>query len=283
MKELAAQTRQPAARRLAPLPATFARTRESLRALACYVLAPARLAAAGRIELTSTGDGFGTPPLPGGGRLVVRGATLAMEPGPPAVPITTVRAAAGHTGVELSPDPGVGRDLPPFTPDAELLVDEASSAALGAWYALAQEVLDGLRAEDTRLAEPHLWPEHFDLAVATDTGTVGGANLGFSPGDRHSPDPYVYAAPFDTEGLEGDYWNAPFGATLGYEGLLAATDPAAAATGFLREGLARLGRAPGTAHAVSSGTDGFGRVHAAPRLNRRDGLEGPAGHGRGAP
>ena len=128
---------------LEPLPPRFGLTRAGLRALACYVVAPARKAATGRIGLRPTGDGFGTPPFDDGTRIVVRGDELVREPGAGAR-ITTLRAAAEFLVVELSPDPGVGHDLPPFEPDAQLDVDATASLALGAWYAFGQQMLDGL-------------------------------------------------------------------------------------------------------------------------------------------
>src|SRR5207342_1209321 len=72
---------------LDPLPATFGETREGLRTLACYVIAPERKARTGRIGLRPTGDGFGTPPFEDGSRVLVRGDRLARQPGD-TVPIT---------------------------------------------------------------------------------------------------------------------------------------------------------------------------------------------------
>jgi hypothetical protein len=47
----------------------------------------------------------------------------------------------------------------------------------------------------------------------------------------------VYVGPHDTSGLEGSYWNAPFGATLTHAELRAAGDPDRTAGRFLDEGL----------------------------------------------
>src|SRR5687767_199093 len=135
-----------------PLPRLFASTRESLRALACYAIAPARKARTGRIGLVPTGDGFATPPFDDGTQVAVRGAQLVWSPAEGGVSITTLRAAAECLGVELSPDPGVGHDLPPFDPDAPLDVDAESSFSLGRWYAYGQSVLDRFDAGAT------LWP-----------------------------------------------------------------------------------------------------------------------------
>ena len=51
--------------------------------------------------------------------MVVRGDRLARVPGD-AVTITTLRDAAGFLGLTLTDDPGVGHDLPPYAPDADL-------------------------------------------------------------------------------------------------------------------------------------------------------------------
>ena len=199
---------------LPALPASFAETRESLRTLACYVISPARKARTGRIGLRSTGSGFGTPPFDDGSRLLVAGDQLVLEPDE-AITITTLPAAAEFARIELSPDPGVGHDLPPYKPEDPLHVDATASLALGGWYAFAQRVIDTLPGGWT-ISEAQLWPEHFDLAVTVELEDGARVNVGFSPGDSFSAEPYVYVGPHDTAGLEGDYWNAPFGAYFPY-------------------------------------------------------------------
>lgn len=237
-------TEAPAGRPLAPLPPSFGPTREALRALACYVISPFRKARTGRIGLRPTGDGFGTPTVEDPPHLCVQGSRLVLDSGQ-AHPITTLRAAAAAVGVELSPDPGVGSDLPPFEPDAELGVDAGASYHLGAWYRFGQEVLDGLEpGSGGSVTEAQLWPEHFDLAVIVTRPGGGKANVGFSPGDGFHADPYVYVGPHDTAGLAGPYWNAPFGAYLGYGELSAASDPHATAAAFVAEGLGLVGAGP---------------------------------------
>lgn len=222
---------------LPALPALFVPTREALRTLACYVISPARKARTGRIGLRPTGDGFGTPPFDDGSRLAVRGDRLVREPGD-SIPITTLPAAAAFVGVELSADPGVGHDLPPFEPEDPLDVDRDASLALGAWYAFAQRVLDQLgdRWTGGTISEAQLWPEHFDLAVIV--ALPGGAevNVGFSPGDSFSAEPYAYVGPHETAGLSGGYWNAPFGAYLPY----ARIDSEESALSFVLDGFGAL-------------------------------------------
>jgi hypothetical protein len=184
--------------------------------LACYVVAPARKARTGRIGLrVADGDGFGTPPLgdPDGTRIVVRGDRVVREPSGASVGITTLRAAAAFVGVELTADPGVGRDLPPFEPDAPLEVDAGSSFELGRWYAFGSRALDALAAGGvTVVGEQQLWPEHFDLAMTVHDARGAPVNVGFSPGDGFCDEPYVYVGPHDTTHLTGPLWNAPFGA-----------------------------------------------------------------------
>jgi hypothetical protein len=220
-------------------PPNLVATREGLRALACYAIAPARKARTGRIGLRPVDGGIGTPPFEDGTRIAVRGDRLVTADDD--VRITTVRAAAELLGVGLSPDPGVGHDLPPYAPDTDLDVDADTSQWLGAWYQFAAAALERLsagRAEGT-VSEAQLWPEHFDLAVVVE---IGGdrVNVGFSAGDRAHAQPYVYVGPHDLSGLDGDYWNAPFGATRTHADLRAAPDAAELTERFIAEGLHRV-------------------------------------------
>jgi hypothetical protein len=220
------------------LPATFAATRESLRALACYVVAPARKADSGRIGLRALEDGFGTPPLGDGSQVVVRGVLIGRRPGA-MIPLTSLRAAAQHIGIDLTPHPGVGSDIPPFDPDADLAVEEQASLALGTWYRFAQNALDSLTA-DVSATQSQLWPEHFDLATTVTLGGDRRVNVGFSPGDGFEPGPYVYVGPHDTSDLHDPFWNAPFGAVLRYADLLDVLDPINRSLGFIRTALGLL-------------------------------------------
>jgi hypothetical protein len=168
---------------------------------------------------------------------------LARDPGE-AVPITTLREAAAFLGITLTDDPGVGRDLPPYAPDADLRVDAAASEALGAWYAFGhgalQRLADAAMAGDEAVSvtEAQLWPEHFDLAVTAEVPDGRRVNVGFSPGDTFSAEPYLYVGPHDAGSLADPFWNAPFGAYVTYEELRGRPDPAATADGFINRGLA---------------------------------------------
>lgn len=223
---------------LPPLPDRFAETTEALRQVACYVVAPARKAQVQRIGLVPVAGGFGTPPLDGGAALVVHGDRIGWWPGEDA-PITTLRDVAAFAGVELSAEPGVGEDLPPFRPDDPLDIDAVASAALGAWYALGAGVLATLTRElsNGTIGAPQLWPEHFDLAAVCELDGGVAVNLGFSPGDSFHAEPYVYVGPHDMSTLTGGFWNAPFGAVLGYGAVASGADPALTALEFLRAGI----------------------------------------------
>ena len=64
-----------------------------------------------------------------------------------------------------------------------------------------------------------------------------GLNVGFSPGDTFSDEPYAYVGPHDMAGRDDPFWNAPFGAVRTASEL--AGDPAAA-DAFIAAGVSRL-------------------------------------------
>ncbi|HKY76833.1 MAG TPA: hypothetical protein VJS45_11875 [Acidimicrobiia bacterium] len=237
--------------RLQPLPDDYVETREALRRLAVYVLSPARKAVTGRIGLRATAGGFGTPPFGDDDEhLRVERCDLFRHKGSgtESTPITSLSAAADFAGVALSDDPGVGHDIPELgDPDAELPVASDASHALGEFYRFSDSILEEFRGElhssGHECSTVQLWPEHFDLGC-----NIEGVNFGCSPGDGYSPEPYVYVGPWNSEGLEGDFWNAPFGATLSYKELLDSEDQRGAALEFLRRGaglaLQRAGEEP---------------------------------------
>jgi hypothetical protein len=236
--------------RLKPLPDGYVETREALRRLAVYVLSPARKAVTGRIGLQPTDGGFGTPLFGEGEQLRVKRGELIRHKGASAqsAPITSLSEAATFAGLTLSDDPGVGHDIPDLgDPDAPLPVSPPAALALGEFYRFAGSLLEDLRAELNAAGQEcstvQLWPEHFDLGCG-----VEGINFGCSPGDGYSPEPYVYVGPWNSEGLEGSFWNAPFGATLSYKELLDSEDQHGTALAFLRRGaglaLQRAGEEP---------------------------------------
>ena len=149
---------------------------------------------------------------------------------------TTLAAAARTVGVELSDAPGVGERR---TPDGRSRRSfgraREASLALGAVCGFVASVLEefrwNLRRAGDKPERVQLWPEHFDMAMHD-----GWANYGMSPGDAHTPEPYLYVGPRDDTELDDPFWNAPFGAVLRYDALLAAPDQRAAALDFLHRG-----------------------------------------------
>jgi hypothetical protein len=63
-------------------------------------------------------------------------------------------------------------------------------------------------------------------------------NLGASPGDRFSSEPYLYVGPQGAD-RSGDpaFWNAPFGAVLRWGDLAGEPNKVDAGVAFLRTGL----------------------------------------------
>lgn len=101
----------------------------------------------------------------------------------------------------------------------------------------------GRRPAALDASRTQLWPEHFDVGttVTIGAGDADRVNLGASPGDGFHPDPYLYVGPWGSDRPgPGDYWNAPFGAVLGYADLAASDDPVAAGVAFLTAGLSHL-------------------------------------------
>ena len=124
-----------------------------------------------------------------------------------------------------------------------LVLDEASSEALGDWYGFCASVLEQIRDEAPGASRVQLWPEHFDMAVDLGDAETGAANYGGSPGDATHREPYLYVGPWVAQA--GEFWNEPFGASLAYGDILAAGDGAAqraVALDFLRRGRGLLGR-----------------------------------------
>ncbi|HEY0390016.1 MAG TPA: hypothetical protein VGC71_16365 [Gaiellales bacterium] len=227
----------------APLSPAFATTRDALHRLAVYVVSPAqRLATGNEIVLQATPGGFGTTLLRNGG-IRVDGTALVDERGGRArrTSITSLRAMAAFVGIE----PDVAQqelfDVPPHGDlDEPLRVDPDAAAELAAWYAYTTELLEGLRreAQPADDASPvRLWPEHFDAAVDLgDQGAGHRGTYGGSPGDRHHPQPYLYASPW--AGRIDPFFDDPSfkGAALTYDRIIGGADGAA----FLLEARSRI-------------------------------------------
>lgn len=234
------------------LPATYVADRLEAQRLAVHVLARARQQAAGRIGLVATPGGVGTPAF-GPGATVVRltGSALVVEQGGDVTTTllagATLRTLAAAAGADLEVELSVGHDTPPLgDADAPIDVAPGSIAAIGRWLALGTAALDEAVAHLGPTASPariQVWPEHFDVAtnVGVGPGPDDRLNLGASPGDGFHAEPYLYVGPWgaDRPG-DPDYWNAPFGAVLGWADVAGADDPLAAAAAFFRAGSDRF-------------------------------------------
>jgi len=199
-------------KRLEPLPASFAETRETLHKVAEAVVAPARKPE-NEISLRFTRGGFGTPFFEQDG--------LDCQ----------VRVADG----ELVRERGTEETTEPLPPE----VDPVAARALGDLYGFGCSVLEQLRADEPD-GDPSLvriWPEHFDIAIELGSESADHrADFGASPGDENHSEPYLYVSPWKGD-VSGELWNATAftGAELGYSELLAAEDQRRAALDFMRE------------------------------------------------
>jgi len=229
---------------LAPLPQSFAETRDALHRLAVYVMSPAQRLVNGEIIMRATPGGFSTFPFDG--RVIgVDGAELAVDGA--RHPIGSLSAAARIAGIE----PDVGQeaqfDVPPHGDlDAPLAVDAEAARALGEWFAFATAVLEALRSDAAAEDDPsivRIWPEHFDAAIDMGDEAAGRrATYGASPGDGHHAEPYLYASPW--AGRIDPFFDDPGfrGAARTYPQLIASCDPEADGIAFLREASALVRR-----------------------------------------
>ncbi|MGD9989956.1 hypothetical protein [Pseudonocardia sp.] len=171
-------------------------TRRSLHGVAELLLAGPQYRSSGTIRLQVTAGGFGQV----AGPLRVQGAALVWEGDQ--VPLGgTIRDLAMWAGVEAGGPDGLYSDGAGVDLDEALSVDPAEADVIHGWFALGDAALRTLDGD----ADPVLWPEHFDLAVAVDR-----VNYGVSPGDASLAEPYAYVGPWEVP--DGDFWNAPFGA-----------------------------------------------------------------------
>jgi len=236
-----------------PLPPDLVATRTVLHRIAAHVLGRRRHDVTGRFGLRTSPGGFATPAFGDGAEVVrVAGASVVRESAAGAAYVTiagsTLRALATFAGTDVTAAFSVGADTPPLGDvDEPLAHDPASAHVISAWYAHGWRALDGVLASLPPAAAPavvQLWPEHFD--AGTNVAVAGGqrCNLGVSPGDGFSAEPYAYVGPWG-EDRPGDagYWDAPFGAVLRWTEVDGSGDPVGVMSGFMHEGLRRLGPA----------------------------------------
>jgi hypothetical protein len=223
----------------------------ALQRVAAHVIARARVEDTGRFSLRVTPGGFGTPEFGDGPRRVrVAGNVLIVEDdraGAAAARSAPLQGAtladlAAFAGVDLTRPLDVGHDTPPLgDPTAVIDLDDDAGDETRRAFALGAAALDLVVAALPAGATPtlaRLWPEHFDVALDAEARAGVRVNLGVSPGDGWSSEPYAYVGPW-TPDRPGDdaFWNAPFGATrtlgeLGHD--------ASVVAGFLLDGVDRL-------------------------------------------
>ena len=236
------------------VPESYQQTRENLQIVATHIVARARQQAVDRFGLRVTPGGFGTPEFGDDlARVRVSGSHLVVESGGSdgtrsashTIDGSSLRQLAEHAGIDIEADLSVGHDTPALGDiDAPLAVDEGAARLLAGWYAKAVAGLDLVLAgapsgHAASLAQ--LWPEHFDVALDLAATPDRRVNLGASAGDGFHGDPYLYVGPWtDDRPGDGGFWNAPFGAVLGYDEVMAQPDPAAAAATFWLAGVALL-------------------------------------------
>jgi hypothetical protein len=177
----------------------LARTRLSLHAVAELLLAGPQYDASGTLRLRVAPGGFATiaqPDLSVVGAALVAGSTEVLLDG------RSIGEVAQDVGVAPRPLGDIQKDHTDLGPDDLLSVDPVA----------AGEIAEALRIGAAALAayapstEAVLWPEHFDVGISVDE-----INYGVSPGDGYVEVPYAYVGPWNREGLDDPFWNAPFG------------------------------------------------------------------------
>ncbi len=232
--------------------------RDTLQRLATHVLGQARFRHDGLFDLVPSVGGIATPPVgPDRERVRLAGGSLFVErvtgtQVTDLVAITSVTTVAGSTirdlcrfvGFEPDPEFWVGHDTPPLgDADAPIRLDGDASRALGDWYLVGQRAIDQAVASvpDAAASVGRVWPEHFDYGIDLAAAPGVRCNLGASAGDASHPEPYLYVGPWDdARPGPADYWNAPFGAVLGFGDLDVSGHPVEAATEFFLHGIAYL-------------------------------------------
>jgi hypothetical protein len=189
------------------------RTRDCWHRVAEHVLAAGQFSASGTIRLRPYPGGFSTVVGIEGRQLAVVGDRLVVLDGAERreTALTTLGEVADFAGV-LPGLVGSYSAVTPADPDAPLAVDTDTARLLADWYALTDAGLRRFTADLGVDAEPVLWPEHLDVAVAVDDVNYGGCL-----GDDAIPDPYLYVGPHGGPPTGDSFWNAPFGAAVTFD------------------------------------------------------------------
>ncbi len=239
---------------LPPVPDEYPAVRAALGRVAVHIVARARQQATGRFGLRVTPNGFGTPAFGDDvTRVRVAGPLLVWEAagtgGATSRSIeldgASLRDLATVAGVDLAAPLDVGHDTPELgDPDVPLEISPASAEVLTMWFWLVASALDralGALGPAANATVVQVWPEHFDVAVDVEAIPGERVNLGGSPGDEGAGAPYAYVGPWTDRrpGARG-FWNAPFGATLGYDVVRRTADPIGSLVSFFVGGVGRF-------------------------------------------
>jgi hypothetical protein len=229
------------------LPDALNATRQTLHRVAAHVLGRRRYEVSGRFGLRASPGGFATPAYGGGPEVLrVAGNVIVRETATNAAYLSitgsSIRTVASFAGADLDTGFSSGPETPGLGDvDAPLEVDVAAAEVLADWYGLGwlvlDQVLSGLPAE-AESAVVQLWPEHFDVGTNVRMSSSSRVNLGASPGDTFSSEPYLYVGPWGAN-RPGDptFWNAPFGAVLRWGEVVDVPNRVDTAVAFLRTGL----------------------------------------------
>lgn len=198
---------------------TTSETRRSLHAVAELLVAGPQYDASGTIRLRVVPGGFATVASPDvqvvGGELLVADRAHTLDG-------RTIRDLAAATGLTPRPLGDVQKDVTDLGTEAPLAVSDAGAAEVMEAFRIGDEAIARFAPELDRV----LWPEHFDLGIAVDE-----VNYGVSAGDHFIDAPYAYVGPWNRDGLDDEFWNAPFGASALLSEL---GDPAGVAEFFQR-------------------------------------------------
>ncbi|MGL5809190.1 MAG: hypothetical protein ACRCYQ_04520 [Nocardioides sp.] len=187
----------------------YVRTRSRLHGIAECLMAGPQRRRVGRLRLRATLGGFATTGEP----------TLRLMHGDLVVNESRRLPLAGSLG-DLATAAGVDFGAPVGDyPDGSgalatdvLDLDDAAMTRITDWFVLGDSAL---RVVDPTQV-PVLWPEHFDVAIEVNAGSVV-SSLGCSAGDGFHAAPYAYVS--TSYSGSADYWNAPFGALAPADGL----------------------------------------------------------------
>ena len=70
--------------------------------------------------------------------------------------------------------------------------DAAAFEQLAAWFAIASDALERVRAQNQGASEVRCWPHHFDIATLIEVAPGKTIGAGMEPGDVYYDEPYFY-------------------------------------------------------------------------------------------